>query len=70
MPRSCPNVLRKIGIDNVIIVATPHKLSETPFLFFDTGDQELDKAFGEYVTVISGYRVAQRKRIGEVNPGK
>ena len=65
-----PNVLRNIGIDNVIIVATPHKLSETPFLFFDTGDQELDKAFGEYVTVISGYRVAQRKRIGEVNPGK
>jgi predicted polyphosphate/ATP-dependent NAD kinase len=62
-----PEVLRKIGIDNLIVIATPHKLSETPFLFFDTGDQEIDKAFGEYISVISGYRIAQRKRIGGVN---
>ena len=64
-----PKVLRKIGIENVIVVATPHKLSETPILFFDTGDVELDKAFGEYISVVSGYRIAQRKRIGGVNPG-
>jgi predicted polyphosphate/ATP-dependent NAD kinase len=63
-----PHVLRKIGIDNLILVATPHKLSETPFLFFDTGDQELDTAFGEYISVISGYRIAQRKRIGGMGP--
>jgi predicted polyphosphate/ATP-dependent NAD kinase len=61
-----PKVLRLIGIDNVIIVATPHKLSETPFLFFDTGDIDLDTAFGEYVSVISGYRIAQRKLIGSI----
>ena len=59
-----PEVLRKIGTENVIVVATPHKLSETPLLFFDTGNTELDEAFGDYVSVISGYGIAQRKRIG------
>jgi len=63
-----PEVLRRIGVGNVIVVATPHKLSETPLLFFDTGDRELDAAFGEYLSVISGYRIAQRKRIGGAGP--
>ncbi|MCU0628849.1 MAG: ATP-NAD kinase family protein [Methanoregulaceae archaeon] len=64
-----PKVLRKIGVENVIVVATPHKLSETPLLFVDTGDVELDAAFGEYFSVISGYHIAQRKRIGRVSSG-
>ena len=34
-----PHVIRKIGIENIIVVATPHKLSETPVLFLDTGDR-------------------------------
>jgi predicted polyphosphate/ATP-dependent NAD kinase len=59
-----PCVLRKIGIGNIIVVATPHKLAETPLLFMDTGDRELDAAFGEYLSVISGYHIAQRKKIG------
>jgi predicted polyphosphate/ATP-dependent NAD kinase len=59
-----PRVLRKIGIGNIIVVATPHKLAETPLLFVDTGDRELDAEFGEYLSVVSGYHIAQRKRIG------
>ena len=59
-----PAVLRRIGTRNVIIVSTPHKLAETPLLFMDTGDPELDREFGEYATVVSGYHMAQRKRIG------
>jgi len=59
-----PHVIRKIGIENIIVVATPHKLSETPVLFLDTGDRELDGAFGSHLSVISGYHVAQRKRLG------
>ena len=58
-----PAVLRRIGVENIIIVATPHKLKETPLLFFDTGDQDLDRAFGDHITVISGYRIAQRKSV-------
>ena len=59
-----PSVLRKIEVENVIVVATPHKLAETPLLFVDTGDRELDREFGEYLSVVSGYGIAQRKRIG------
>jgi len=60
-----PAVLRRIGVDNIIIIATPHKLQETPFLFFDTGDSDLDRSFGDHVTVISGYRIAQRKSVAD-----
>jgi predicted polyphosphate/ATP-dependent NAD kinase len=59
-----PAVLKRIGVDNIIIIATPHKLQETPVLFFDTGDPDLDGSFGDFVSVISGYRVAQRRSVG------
>ncbi|MGD0534902.1 MAG: ATP-NAD kinase family protein [Methanoregula sp.] len=56
-------VVRKAGLQNLIVVATPHKLRETPFLYVDSGDQDLNREFGESVLVISGYRIAQRKKI-------
>jgi len=62
--QASPRVLKRIGTGNIIVVATPHKLAETPLLFIDTGDRELDVSFGEYITVISGYHIAQRKKIG------
>ncbi len=62
-----PAVLRRIGVDNVIVIATPHKLAATPVLFVDTGDPDLDDAFGDTVQVISGYRIAQRMRLA--HPG-
>ncbi|WAC05003.1 MAG: ATP-NAD kinase family protein [Methanoregula sp.] len=58
-----PAVIRIIGINNIIVVATPYKLSRTPVLYVDTGDSSLDAAFGDHMQVISGYRIAQRKRI-------
>jgi predicted polyphosphate/ATP-dependent NAD kinase len=58
-----PRVIRKIGLDQIIVVATPQKLAATPVLFIDTGDTELDEMFGEFISVISGYRIAQRKRL-------
>ncbi|OPY42131.1 MAG: ATP-NAD kinase [Methanoregulaceae archaeon PtaU1.Bin066] len=61
-----PAVLRRIGRENVIIVATPHKLAETPMVFVDSGDRDMDLAFGDHLSVVSGYRIAQRKRIGRV----
>jgi predicted polyphosphate/ATP-dependent NAD kinase len=56
-------VLEKVGVENVIVLATPHKLSETPFLLVDTGSEELDEQLSGYMSVISGYRMAQRKEV-------
>jgi predicted polyphosphate/ATP-dependent NAD kinase len=56
-------IIRKAGIRHVIVVASPHKLRETPTLYLDTGDQDLNREFGDSVQVVSGYRIAQRKKI-------
>ncbi|HSQ93130.1 MAG TPA: ATP-NAD kinase family protein [Methanoregula sp.] len=56
-------LVRRIGVKKIIVVATPHKLRETPLLYIDSGDPALDREFGESVQVISGYRMAQRKNI-------
>jgi len=58
-----PAVVRQVGINRVIVVATPHKLRETPALYVDSGDPAIDAGFGPSVQVISGYRIAQRKKI-------
>jgi len=53
-----PAVLRRIGIGNIIVVATPDKLRHTPALRVDTGDSQLDREFAakEYMIVVQGYR--------------
>ena len=56
-------LIRKLGIKNLIIIATPHKLAEIPYLYIDSGDADLDREFGDTIQVISGYRIAQRKKI-------
>jgi predicted polyphosphate/ATP-dependent NAD kinase len=57
------SLLRKIGIKNLIVIATPHKLAQIPYLYIDSGDTALDREFGDTIQVISGYRIAQRKKI-------
>jgi predicted polyphosphate/ATP-dependent NAD kinase len=56
-------IVKRVGIRNIIVVATPHKLRETPLLYVDSGDPVLDRTFGDSVQVISGYRMAQRRKI-------
>jgi predicted polyphosphate/ATP-dependent NAD kinase len=56
-------IVKKVGIRNIVVVATPHKLRETPVLYVDTGEAALDAEFGDTVLVVSGYRMAQRKRL-------
>ncbi len=58
-----PEVIKKVGAKNIIILATPHKLRETPVLLVDTGDEELDKKLIGETQVIVGYRLAQRRII-------
>lgn len=50
-----PKVIRKIGTDNILILATPNKLAETPQLKVDTRDSELDEEFRGYARVILDY---------------
>jgi predicted polyphosphate/ATP-dependent NAD kinase len=63
-------IIRRAGIRHVIAVATPHKLRETPELYVDTGDPLIDREFGDTIQVISGYRIAQRKKIHQHNRDK
>ncbi|HOO53253.1 MAG TPA: ATP-NAD kinase family protein [Methanothrix sp.] len=58
-----PKVLRKAGPENLIIVATPHKLKETDRLLVDTGDPDLDETVSGRRQVICGYRIAQLKDV-------
>ena len=58
-----PKVIKKVGADNIIIVATPEKLNSTEFLRVDTGDSELDKKISGYQRVIIRYQMAQRKDV-------
>jgi predicted polyphosphate/ATP-dependent NAD kinase len=62
-----PAVIRQVGVGNVIVIATPHKLAETRVLYLDTGDEELDRMFGDSILVISGYRMGQKRKL--LHPG-
>jgi predicted polyphosphate/ATP-dependent NAD kinase len=62
-----PKIIRRVGKDNIIILATPHKLRETPVLMVDTGDEKLDEELSGETQVIVGYRLAQRRTI--IRPG-
>tara|TARA_R110000787_G_scaffold173695_1_gene286296 strand:- start:1460 stop:2626 length:1167 start_codon:yes stop_codon:yes gene_type:complete len=59
-----PAAIDGIGRDNIVIVATPAKIAETPVLRFDTGDPELDAALcGDgYLPVITGDGLRRRVR--------
>jgi predicted polyphosphate/ATP-dependent NAD kinase len=56
-----PMVIKRIGIDNIIVVSTPSKLVSTPFIRVDTGDKELDTLFveKEFIMVVIGYRLSR-----------
>ncbi|MFQ6012967.1 MAG: ATP-NAD kinase family protein [Thermoplasmata archaeon] len=53
-----PRVLARVGLPNLLIVATPAKLRKTPRLRADTGDPNLDAAFVDrgHWPVVIGYR--------------
>lgn len=56
-------VIERVGRENVIVVASPSKLKDTPSLRVDTGDGRLDDSLRGRLRVVTGYR---RKRLVDV----
>jgi len=56
-------VLSLAGVDSLIVVATQAKMQQTPDLYIDTGDPDLNHKFGDTIPVICGYRLAIRAGI-------
>ena len=53
-----PTVIRQVGLDNVIVVATEGKLRSLKNLRVDTGDAELDADIREHkLRVVSDYKI-------------
>jgi len=61
-----PEVIRRVGLDNIWILTTPAKLARTPVLRVDTGDLELDNEIAgkKSYRIIIGYRLMRRMSIG------
>ncbi|MBU0703714.1 MAG: NAD(+)/NADH kinase [Chloroflexi bacterium] len=50
-----PEVIRQVGINNIVVVGTRDKVSQLECLHVDTGDLALAEMFRGYVRVTVGY---------------
>ncbi len=62
-----PAVLRLVGMNNILGVATPAKLLGLESLRIDTGDGDLDEEFKQkrYIKVLQGFRTTRLLRIAQ-----
>ena len=56
-------VLRKVGLENLVVLAAPTKLKETRVLRVDTGDEELDRKLKGFRNVVVGFRLGTMVRV-------
>ena len=54
-----PEVIRQVGIDHIVVIATKNKMKNMKSLKVDTGDTELDAAFRGTIKVVTDYKVEQ-----------
>jgi len=59
-----PEVIRQVGKDNIIVIATENKMKNLKTLKVDTGDTDLDASFRGTITVITDYQVEKTVPIG------
>ena len=61
-----PRVIRQVGRENIIVVATKEKLASLKGrpLLVDTGDEELDEELSGYLKVTTGYQDYVMYRVG------
>jgi predicted polyphosphate/ATP-dependent NAD kinase len=58
-----PEIIKQVGIDNIIIIATPQKAAELAALRMDTGDEELDNQFHGFLRVVTGHGESKLMRV-------
>jgi predicted polyphosphate/ATP-dependent NAD kinase len=56
-------VVRKVGLENLVVLAAPTKLRETRVLRVDTGDDELDRKLKGFRNVVVGFRLGTMVRV-------
>lgn len=60
-----PAVIKRVGRENIIVVATPQKLASLGNrpLLVDTGDEETDRMLEGYIRVVTGYHEQRLCRV-------
>jgi predicted polyphosphate/ATP-dependent NAD kinase len=58
-----PEVIRRVGRDNIIIVGTMDKIAKLEALRVDTGDFSLDKMLAGYMAVTIGYKETMKMEV-------
>jgi predicted polyphosphate/ATP-dependent NAD kinase len=58
-----PKVIRKIGKENIIVIATENKMKHLRRLKVDTGDPELDAEFAGTIKVVTDYKIEKVVKI-------
>ena len=57
-------VIRQVGLDNIVVVATKNKLDRLNSLRVDTGDSELDEEFrARGIRVVTDYKITQKMNV-------
>lgn len=51
-----PRVIRRIGRNNIIVIATWNKIKDLPYLRVDTGDPDVDEMLRGYIKILVDYR--------------
>ena len=54
-----PEVIRQVGIDNIVVIATKNKMKNLKSLKVDTGDTELNAKFRGTIKVVTDYKIEQ-----------